>query len=160
MYKTQKDLQQRSHHAWPQIPIDPRVSHSSQAQKPKHAPPKDPMVAAFDNTHSYSWSRAHTCRRSLTRWRWYTCLLRMTSSSTTSVWPGLTWKPDPVRTACQKKNLNKKKKKKFWPNWTLTLTKKSKFSKKACSNQFFEYIPILRSISSFEAQKLCKLSNS
>ena len=60
MYKTQKDLQQRSHHAWPQIPIDPRVSHSSQAQKPKHAPPKDPMVAAFDNTRSYSWSRAHT----------------------------------------------------------------------------------------------------
>ena len=117
MYKTQKDLQQRSHHAWPQIPIDPRVSHSSQAQKPKHAPPKDPMVAAFDNTRSYSWSRAHTCRRSLTRWRWYTCLLRMTSwmtsSSTTSVWPGLTWKPDPVRTACQKKNLNKKKKKSF-----------------------------------------------
>ena len=36
MYKTQKDLQQRSHHAWPQIPIDPRVSHSSLCKSEKN----------------------------------------------------------------------------------------------------------------------------
>ena len=29
MYKTQKDLQQWSHHAWPQIPSDPRIPHSN-----------------------------------------------------------------------------------------------------------------------------------
>ena len=54
----------------------------------------------------------------------------------------------------------KKKKKKLWPSRTLTLTKKSKFSKMACSTQFFKYIPILRSVYSFETRKLCKLSNS
>ena len=67
------------------------------------------------------------------------------------IWPIY---PNSVQTAC------KKKKKKLWPSRTLTLTKKSKFSKMACSTQFFEYIPILRSVSSFEARKLCKLSNS
>ena len=36
MYKTQKDLQQQSHHAWPQIPIDPRVSHSSLRKSEKN----------------------------------------------------------------------------------------------------------------------------
>ena len=29
MYKTQKDLQQRSHYAPPQIPSDPQISHSN-----------------------------------------------------------------------------------------------------------------------------------
>ena len=38
----------------------------------------------------------------------------------------------------------------------LTLTKKSKFSKWTCPTQFFEYIPILGSISSFETWKLRK----
>ena len=69
-------------------------------------------------------------------------------------WPGLTrtdletW-PGPNR-------LKKKKKKMLWPSKPLTLTKKSKFSKRTCPTQFFEYIPILEPISSFEAQKLCK----
>ena len=38
----------------------------------------------------------------------------------------------------------------------LTLTKKSKFSKRTYPTQFFEYIPILGSVSSFETRKLCK----
>ena len=57
--------------------------------------------------------------------------------------------PDPNR-------LKKKKKKMLWPSGPLTLTKKSKFSKRTCPTQFFEYIPILGPISSFETQKLCK----
>ena len=44
----------------------------------------------------------------------------------------------------------------LWPSGLLTLTKKSKFSKWTCPTQFFEYIPILGPVSSFEAQKLCK----
>ena len=46
--------------------------------------------------------------------------------------------------------------------WTLTLTKKSKFSKRTCPTQFFEYILILGPVSSFEAQKLrkCPVSKS
>ena len=44
----------------------------------------------------------------------------------------------------------------LWPGGPLTLTKKSKFSKRTCPTQFFEYIPILGPVSSFEAQKLCK----
>ena len=36
------------------------------------------------------------------------------------------------------------------------LTRKSKISKQTCPTQFFEYIPILGPVSSFEAQKLCK----
>ena len=44
----------------------------------------------------------------------------------------------------------------LWPSGLLTLTKKSKFSKWTCPTQFFEYIPILEPVSSFEAQKLCE----
>ena len=44
----------------------------------------------------------------------------------------------------------------FWPSKLLTLTKKSKFSKRTCPTQFFEYIPILGPVFLFEAQKLCK----
>lgn len=40
------------------------------------------------------------------------------------------------------------------------MTKKSKFSKGACLTQFFEYIPILGSVSSFETWKLCKRPTS
>ena len=36
MYKTQKDLQQQSHHAPPQIPSDPRFSHSSLRKSEKN----------------------------------------------------------------------------------------------------------------------------
>ena len=42
------------------------------------------------------------------------------------------------------------------PNGPLTMTKKSKISKRTCPTQFFEYIPILGPISSFKARKLCK----
>ena len=42
------------------------------------------------------------------------------------------------------------------PSRLLTLTRKSKFSKRTCPTQFFEYIPILGPVSSFEVQKLCK----
>ena len=67
--------------------------------------------------------------------------------------------PGPNRLQKKKKKKEKKKKKKLWLSRTWTLTKKSKFSKMACSTKFFEYILILRSVSSFEAWKLCKLSN-
>ena len=42
------------------------------------------------------------------------------------------------------------------PSRLLTLTRKSKFSKRTCPTQFFEHIPILGPVSSFEVQKLCK----
>ena len=42
------------------------------------------------------------------------------------------------------------------PSRLLTLTRKSKFSKRTCPTRFFEYIPILGPVSSFEVQKLCK----
>ena len=42
------------------------------------------------------------------------------------------------------------------PSGPLTMTKKSKISKRTCPTQFFEYIPILGPISSFKARKLCK----
>ena len=57
-----------------------------------------------------------------------------------------------IRTACKKRERERM----LWPSRPLTLTKKSKISKWTCSTQFFEYIPILGSISSFETQKLCK----
>ena len=44
----------------------------------------------------------------------------------------------------------------LWLSGPLTLTKKSKSSKRTCPTQFFEYIPILGPISSFKTQKLCK----
>ena len=44
----------------------------------------------------------------------------------------------------------------LWLSGLLTLTRKSKFSKRTCPTRFFEYIPILGPVSSFEAQKLCK----
>ena len=69
------------------------------------------------------------------------------------VWPGsldLTRIGDLVRTAWEKS---------FDQVWLLTLTKKSKFSKKACPTHFFVYIPILESVSLFKTWKLCKLSN-
>ena len=53
MYKTQKDLQQRSHHAPPQIPNDPRVSHSSLRKSKKNftkpMPPLDPSTSDLQN---------------------------------------------------------------------------------------------------------------
>ena len=93
---------------------------------------------------------SHAPTRAMTSW--------MTSPpimvwSVCPCWPSLTRSSWPSPNRLQKK-------KKLWPSRTLTLTKKSKFSKMACSTQFFKYIPILRSVSSFETRKLCKLSNS
>ena len=111
-----------------------------QARTMSHTPPESPEIFASTNTRLHLPSRAHTRRKFLMRrhapWRhgWHIHPL---------------WS-EPLA----------KKKKKLWPSRTLTLTKKSKFSKMACSTQFFEYIPILRSVSSFETRKLCKLSNS
>ena len=41
MYKTQKDFQQRSHHAPSQVPSDPRVSHSNMRKSKKNFTKKD-----------------------------------------------------------------------------------------------------------------------
>ena len=236
MYKTQKDLQQRSHHAPPQIPNDPRVSHSSLRKSKKNftkpMPPLDPSTSDLQNpgkstpkvqphapkrSHDLSndprprpsnmckfahdfgkltipWSSTaldrqspkkfeikeaamhlhvpsamrHRCyslrlmcrhahlhhhtrhthyTRALCAWR-HPTLPRFDLDR-----PGNLTRSEPLA----KKKL---KKKKLWPSRTLTSTKKSKFSKMACSIQFFEYIPILRSVSSFKARKLCKFSNS
>ena len=53
MYKTQKDLQQRSHHARPQIPNDPQLSHSSLRKSKKNftkpMPPLDPSTSDPQN---------------------------------------------------------------------------------------------------------------
>ena len=137
IYKTQKIWPQTMSHA---LPLATRmfVDHLRHFT-PSHAPIRPP-------TRLHDALRAHTHpSSSMTSWWRHFPLL---------AWPGSlepTRIGDPVRIAWEKK---------LWPNLTLTLTKKSKFSKMACFTQFFEYIPILRSISSFEARKLCKLSNS
>ena len=45
------------------------------------------------------------------------------------------------------------------PSGPLTMTKKSKISKRTCPTQFFEYIPILGPIPSFEAKKIVQKSS-
>ena len=80
--------------------------------------------------------------------------------------PGLTrtdletW-PGPNRLKKKKKKKGEREKM-LWPSGPFTLTKKSKFSKRTCPTQFFEYIPIFGPVSSFEAQKLrkCPVSKS
>ena len=75
------------------------------------------------------------------------------------IWLGPTRKFDLDPNPLKKKKFNSiklKKKKMLWPNGPLTMTKKLKISKRTCPTQFFEYIPILGPISSFEARKLCK----
>ena len=195
MYKTQKDLQQRSHHARTQIPSDLQFSHSNLRKSKKNftktMPPLDPLASDLQNlktsspkvqprtatwSHDLSndpWPRpsnlyksAHDFRKLTIPWsstalnqqspkkfetkklpcaptrhrscwhhslrlkHWHApplsrhapcaytrctytrALLRMTSwmtsSSTTPVWLGPTWKSDPVWTAV-KKQKNKKK---------------------------------------------------
>ena len=53
MYKTQKNLQQWSHHAQPQIPNDPRISHSNLRKSQKNfttlMPPLDPSAHDLQN---------------------------------------------------------------------------------------------------------------
>ena len=136
-----------------------------------HAPPcasRRSENAASTNTRLHQYSRAGRTSRAFTlqaltraslpwrhRWRH---LLR--PGLTRSSWPGPTGKSDPVWTACQKERKKEKKKKRrekiLPPSGLLTLTKKSKFSKRACPTQFFKYILILGPVSSFETQKLCK----
>ena len=140
----------------PMPPLDPSTSD---LQDPKISGPNDKPRASGDIGVSFT--------RHLTQPRVYTChmcppvLWRLYD---VTAHYGMTRLPRPTRfdpfILTQSEPPAKKKKKKLWPIRPLTLTKKSKFSKMACSTQFFEYIPILRSVSSFEAWKLCKLSNS
>ena len=102
------------------------------------------MVAAFDNMRSYSWSRAHTCRRSLTRWHWHTLTEQWCHGWSHPPLPGLTYLSSQprnltrIRTACHQKK-KKEREKMLWPSGPLTLTKKSKFSKRTCPTQFFTF---------------------
>ena len=62
----------------------------------------------------------------------------MTSSSTTPVWPGPTWEPNPVRTACKKKKRKKKKRKrKSFDQVELWLWPKSQNFQKCLFHSFF-----------------------
>ena len=65
------------------------------------------------------------------------------------IWPGPNCLP-------KKKERKKRERENALTDWTLTLTKKSKFSKWTYPTQFFEYIPILGFVSSFETRKSCK----
>ena len=150
----------------------PKQIRDQKSCQRRHAPLMTPVFAASANTRTRATYKSHALTRVGAQSTCYASYARAMMSWMTSLWrlhplrsdpfiqadPVWPIHPDPVRTACQKKI--KWKKKKLWPSRTLTLTKKSKFSKRACSTQFFEYIPILRSVSSFEARKLCKLSNS
>ena len=53
MYKTQKDLQQQNYHAPPQIPSDPRISHSNLCKSEKIftklMQPLDPLAHDLQN---------------------------------------------------------------------------------------------------------------
>ena len=69
---------------------------------------------------------------------------------------GFDWHGNRTRSEPPAKKKKKKWEKMLWPGGPLTLTKKSKFSKRTCPTQFFEYISILGPVSSFETQKLCK----
>ena len=121
---------------------------------PKRATRSPVIVSVISRAHTrrfgpptrlHDASRAHTRpSNSMTSWWCHFPLL---------AWPGSlepTRIGDPVRIAWEKK---------LWPNLTLTLTKKSKISKKGLSHSVFAYIPILESVSLFETWKLCKLSN-
>ena len=83
----------------------------------------------------------------------------MTSSSTTWFNPFIQPNTDlwPRFEPPAKINFKKEKEKGgFDQVGPLTLTKKSKFSKRTYPTQFFKYIPILGSVSSFKTRKLCK----
>ena len=65
-----------------------------------HAPPETSAFTSTDSRADVSHLHApasSTCLHA------HTCPLHMTSSSITPVWPGPTWKSNPVRTACKKK---------------------------------------------------------
>ena len=134
----------RNHHLIQRDPI--YKIWKFQTQKPNHAPSKDPVLDAYSDTHSYFLSRASI---SLTR-HTLACPPALWCHLPHPVWPRLTRFDLFILTWSEPLEKKKKKKrKKLWPNRTLTLTKKSKFSKMPYSTQFFEYIPILRSVSSW-----------
>ena len=75
MYKTQKDLQQRSHHAPPQIPNNPRVSHSSLRKSEKTftklVPQLDPSAHNLQNlkiSDPKTQARATTRYQKIRQW--------------------------------------------------------------------------------------------
>ena len=88
----------------------PKKFETKKASTSCHVPPP---TSAFTSSYSCVDDSHHHAPRVLYA---YTCPLRMTSwmtsSSTTPVWPRLTWKSNLVRTAYKKKKkLNKKKRK-------------------------------------------------
>ena len=129
-------------------------------QKSCHAPPRASNDASVHNLKLTRWRMPPSSYHAFPRATHFHALYLdprlscMTSWMTSAdpIWP--TWKSDPDPNRLKKK----KREKILWPNGPLTLTKKSKFSKWTCPTQFFEYILILGPVSSFEAQKLCKLS--
>ena len=78
----------------------PKKFETKKASTHYHAPP---ATSAFTSSYSHADNSHLYAPRPLYA---YTCLLRMTSrmtsSSTTPVWPGPTWKSNPVQTACKK----------------------------------------------------------
>ena len=130
---------------------------------PLHAPPEGPAITSvFSRTDAdpscaftRSTRQALTCALCAWRhgWRYppLSGLTRLTRFDPD--WPGNLTRSEPPQ---KKKKKMREREKMLWPSGPLTLTKKSKFSKRTCPTQFFEYIPILGPVSSFEAQKLCK----
>ena len=118
-----------------------------------HAPPKMPAFTA-------SISRANTRHP-------HQIMLSHTSRVATHLNCMTSWMMSDDLEISPESELPKKKKKKkrererekmlwLWPRGPLTLTTNSEFSKRTCPTQFFEYITILGSISSFKTRKLCK----
>ena len=147
------------------------VFYGLRSTKPKNFRPKNPSTRLHaspkDSAVLPSVSRAtlpsHALARATRALQRYDVILH---------YPGLTrfiqtalFDPDRLanltRSELPAKTKERKKKKKrrekiLPPSGLLTLTKKSKFSKRACPTQFFKYILIFGPVSSFETQKLCK----
>ena len=152
---------------WSSMALDrqnPKKFETKKAVTRRHAPLMTPVFAASTNTCSHvppvSLTRLHApglspraARHTRALWRHGWHLYDVTThyglthlSRPTQFDPFILTRSEPPA---------KKKKKKLWPSRTLTLTKKSKFSKRAYSTQFLVYIPILESVSLFETWKLC-----
>ena len=121
-----------------------------QVQKAHHAPPRAARVAAMTKTrlqipHAPTRAGASFARDTRGHVPYLTRdSAGLTSPMTSSADPLVQIRPGPTRI---RTGLNYKKKKK---------NQKSKITKRTCPTQFFEYIPILGPIYSFEARKLCK----
>ena len=159
IYKTQK-LQ-----AWTMSHTPPWASRMFEKRcLNEQAPPSVLTLSHAPTVPFRAFTRQALTRASVPwRHRWHNLLRPGLTrlSRQTRFGPFIRPGPNHLKLNLKKKKEKEKKKTKekvFWPS--LTLTKKSKFSKMAYSTQFFEYIPILRSVSSFEARKFYKLSNS